>query len=227
MKQTITNRCIFLIIIHYFVHIAVCEKFLFEDPEKLFGITERITALKTYAPSENYCWQLEWKVGKQTYSGRLTGKVEGSHHWINIIFPDQATLFFDKNNPQQAFYPHRLCLLPQERWQEPLGGLPSVSYELIAMPFLNDTVISVKKTAKQGRKALEVDLKRKNHIFTKVFLDLKFNTILEIQHLSAHPISKFKLKSLKKFNGIWGLHQAEFSQGKTATKLKITSIKYF
>ena len=121
---------------------AVCEKFIFEAPERLFGITERICALKTYAPNENYCWHLEWKVDKQSYSGRLTGNVEGSHHWINIVFPDQTTLFFDKNNPQQAFYPHRLCPLPQERWQEPLGGLPSVSYELIAMPFLNDTVIS-------------------------------------------------------------------------------------
>lgn len=206
---------------------AVCEKFIFEDPERLFGITERICALKTYAPNENYCWHLEWKVGKQSYSGRLTGNVEGSHHWINIVFPDQTTLFFDKNNPQQAFYPHRLCPLPQERWQEPLGGLPSVSYELIAMPFLNDTVISVKKTAKQGRKALEVDFKRENHISTKAFLDLKFNTILEVQAHSTHPTGKFQLKSLKKFNGIWGLHQAVFSQGKNTTRLTVKKIETY
>ena len=227
MKQTIINRSIFLIIIYYFVHIAMCEKFLFEDPEKLFGISERIIALKTYAPSESYCWHLEWKVCKRTYSGQLIGKVEDAHHWIEIVFPDKTMLVFDKNNPQRAFYPNRLCPLSQERWLEPLGGLPSVSYELIAMPFLNDTVVSVRKTAKQGRKALEVNFKRKNHVSTKVFLDLKFNTILEVQHLSTNPISKFKLKSLKKFNGIWGLHQAEFSQDKTATKLKITSIKHF
>lgn len=206
---------------------AVCEKFIFEDPERLFGITERIFALKTYAPNENYCWHLEWKVGKQSYLGHLTGKVEGAHHWINIIFPNQTTLLFDKNNPRQAFFPHRLCPLPQERWQESLGGLPSVSYELIAMPFLNDTVISVKKTAKQGRKALEVDFKRENNNTTKAFLDLKFNTILEVQVLSPHLTSKFQLKSLKKINGTWGLHQAAFSQGKNITKLTIKKVETY
>ena len=205
----------------------MCEKFLFEDPEKLFGISERIDALKAYAPSEHYCWHLEWKVGKQTYSGILRGHAIGSHHWVEIVFPNESILFFDKNNPRLVFYPNSLCILPQERWQEALGGLPGVSYELIAIPFLSDTIISVKKAAKQGRKALEVDFKRKNSISTKVFLDLKFNTILEVQLLSVHPTCKFKLKSLKRFNGVWGLHQAEFSQGKMVTKLTVKEVETY
>ena len=207
------------------MHFAVCEKFFFEDPEQLFGIKERIIALKTYAPSKHYSWTLEWRIGKQTYSGCLIGKLENLHHWIEIIFPNNTILFFDKNNPQQAFYPNRFCPFSQEHWQESLGGLSVVSYELIAMPFLNDTVISVKKTAKQGRKALEVHFEGKNCFPTKMFLDLKFNTILEVQFPSTHH--KFKLKSLKKFNGIWGLHQAEFSNDKTSVKLTIKKVEIY
>ena len=225
MKQTIINCSIFFVTINYFVHIAVCEKFLFEDPKQLFGIKDRVTALKAYAPGKNYYWTLEWRVGRQIYSGYLSGKVEKTYHWIEIVFPDKTILAFDKNNPQRAFYPHRFCPFSQECWQKPLGGLPSVSYELIAMPFLNDTVLSVKKTAKQGRKALAVDFERKNHFNVKVFLDLNFNTILEVQLLSNNPISKFKLKSLKKFNGIWNLHQAEFLKGKTAVKLTVKKVE--
>ena len=74
---------------------------------------------------------------------------------------------------------------------------------------------------------MEVNFKRENHISTKAFLDLKFNTILEIQHLSTTPISKFKLQSLKKFNGIWGLHQAEFSQGRTSVKLTVKKVETY
>lgn len=224
MKEKVIRYNTFLsLCVYCFVRSGMCEKFLFEDPKRLFGITERIVALKSYAPSENYNWSLEWRVGKQTYAGSLTGKVEAGYHWIEIIFSDEAKLYFNKNNLQQAYYPNRLCPWGKERWQEPLGGLPSVSYELVAMPFLNDVVALVKKTAKQGRKALEVDFMCGNHLHAKVFLDLKFNTILEVQLPSIDQ--KFKLKSLKKFDGIWGLHQAEFLKGKITTKLTVKTIK--
>lgn len=226
MKKKVIRYNTFLsLFVCCFARSGMCEKFLFEDPKRLFGITERLIALKSYAPSENYYWNLEWRVGKQIYVGSLTGKVEEGHHWIKIIFPDKTTLYFNKNNSQQAYYPNRLCLWGKERWQEPLGGLPSVSYELIAMPFLNDVVTSVKKTAKQGRKALEVDFMRENYLYAKVFLDLKFNTILEVQLPSINQ--KLKLKSLKKFDNIWSLHQAEFVQGKTSTRLTVKKVEIY
>lgn len=227
MRRTIINWSIFSCIIGCFISIGRCQSFLFEDPKICFNIHERILSLKAYALSKNYCWFLEWRVGKHTYSGCLTGKLDGVHHWIKVTFPDKTVLYFDKNDPRRPLYPNILCFLPEEHWQNDLGNLPSVSYELIAMPFLEDEIASVKKTAKQGRKALEIIFHRKGIGHVKLYLDFNFNTILEVQMFFKTSCSKFKLKSLKKFNNIWCLHKADFYAGKESTKLNIKDVEIY
>ncbi len=218
---------IFPCIIGCFISIGRCQSFLFEDPKICFNVYERILSLKTYTLSKNYCWLLEWEAGKHVYSGCLTGKLDGVHHWIKVTFPDKTILYFDKNDPRRPLYPNILCFLPEKHWQDSLGGLPAVSYELIAMPFLEDEIASVKKTAKKGRRALEVIFLRKGIYHAKLYLDFNFNTILEVQLLSTTSCNKFKLKSLKKFNDVWCLHKADFYKGKENTKLNVKKVKIY
>ena len=189
-------------------------------------VFHRIEVLKNYAPSLSYCWKLRWfEKGQCPMEGQLKGRVEGKFHWIEVFFASGDKLSFDKNNPRVAFYPNILCLYPEHEWLNPLGDHHALCYHLIAMPFLYWPIESFKKTAKMGRRAIQVVFS-KSDIRIEVFIDQAFNAILQVViRISGDVYGKFSLNHFKRFGQDWGMGCAEYTLMGRKAKLKVISIE--
>jgi len=189
-------------------------------------VVHRVEVLKSYAPGMFYRWQLRWfEEGQRPLNGQLKGKVDSKFHWIELCFESGDKLCFDKNNPEVAFYPNILCFYPECEWLNPLGNHRSLCYYLIAMPFLHWPVESFKKTAKMGRRAVQVVF-LKDDVEVEVFIDQAFNAILQvIIRLSGKVYGKFSLNNFKRFSQGWGIGGAEYVLMGFKTKMKVVSVE--
>lgn len=186
----------------------------------------RLEALCRFTPSSTYTWQLQWDGPEKTIRGTLTGTVLGKHHQVTITFEDNACLVFDKNNPTWALYPHRLALLPQEKWLLPLRENPGLNVHLLLMPFLGWPIQSCEKTAKFGRRALKI-ICSQGGVEACIYLDRNFNSLLYVALCTREtttPLAFFRLKHFKKFGQQWSLRRAEFGCGQHKTQLTVLSV---
>ncbi len=188
---------------------------------------QRMIALRTYAPSKHYHWHLCWKQKKHVTFGTLTGTVEGDHHWVTITFASGEIFLFDKNHPEWVLYPNRLCLYPQERWNEPLPVNRALNAYLLTMSFLTWDLQTCVKTAKFGRKVLRADVQQ-GKLTARLFLDKNFNTLLkaEWRNMYTDNCGSFTLKTLKKFRQGWGLREATYELNGIRTDLQVLSIEH-
>lgn len=184
----------------------------------------RLSALRTYAPQAFYRWHCVWMYEHHRWEGTLTGKVDGQHHGVEIAFASGETLFFDKRHPDWMLYPNRLCFYPVDRWSLPFSFGPALNGVLLTMPFLSWPIVHVAKTAKLGRKALQIDVQQGSQQ-ARLFCDQHFNTLLkaEWEDLQGHQRGSFTLKSLKKFPQGWGLRQAVYELNGKQTTLQVLS----
>lgn len=196
--------------------------------ELLREAQQRMVALRTYAPSGHYRWHLCWKQKKRVIFGTLTGTVEGDHHWVTITFASGETFLFDKNHPEWVLYPNRLCLYPQERWNEPLPVNCALNAYLLTMSFLTWDLQTCIKTAKFGRKVLRADVQQGKQT-ARLFLDKNFNTLLkaEWQDIETDHCGSFTLKTLKKFPQGWGLREATYELDGVQTDLRVLSVEHW
>ncbi len=196
-----------------------------KDIALCMDVQQRLHTLRNYISSDHYRWDISWTNLQRKMQSNLTGQSMGYFHWTQIEFESGNVLCFDKLNPSIALYPNRLSLYPIELWGQPLVDNPALCCYMIAMPFLKWHVFSCKKSAKRGRKAIEIYL-QEGSWQAKVYLDRNFNTILSAELLNREKNIKasFILKNLKKFRQGWSLHRAEFALNGAKTTLTVNCI---
>lgn len=209
-------------------HSLIESRFLsLTQGDKLYKeVVGRLEALRTYVPAQHYRWNFHWENGHEYHCGSLRGSYVNGSPWVEIAFDNGDRLCFYKGNLTWAFYPCRLCLCHVQDWWKPLRNNPALNVHLLTMSFLNWTIVSYKKTAFLGRKALQIFLKHENEGCAEIFLDQFFNTLLQakIELKAAGTKGSFTLKRLKKFASCWGLKEAAYELNGQKTILKIDSI---
>jgi|GEM_PF-2761191 hypothetical protein len=200
-------------------------------------VMARLATLRQFVPQKHYRWHVHWICDGSRQYGTLEGIQQGSAHWITLTFASGRSLTFNKSNPRFALYPNKLCWIKPEAFTAPLQDLPGMCIHMIAMPFLNWNVIRCSKTAKLGRRALQVLLSEYNlhtkvaqfayDLHTEVFLDKHFNTILQAKLWDSRSDfrASFTLKHLKKFKSGWALRTAEFTLNNRKTLLYVDEVE--
>ena len=190
-------------------------------------VHQRLQALRHYNPHPHYRWNMQFSTGRRHRQNcLLTGCTINRMPHVEITFANGHTLTFNKNDPTWILYPNHLCLLPFERWLEPLPENAATCAYLIAMPFLAGTVQRCTYSRKMGRRAIRIALTH-NQITTILFLDHSLNTILQadIHDAQGNTFARFVLKHLKKFPSGWSLREATYQYGSAKTRLKVRSVE--
>ena len=188
-------------------------------------VVARIDTLKAYAPDDVYRWDFWWNEEKRYTKGWLTGCVDKTHHWVEVSLGNGDVLFFDKNNPVFCLYPHRFCICPTKEWLKPLRGHRSLCCFLIMMPFLHWPIKYFDRTAKMGRRSIQVVFE-KGGIQVEIFLDRTFNAILQANVLEEHRVlGSFILKHFKRFPQGWNLGQIEYVLDGFRSYMNVVSVK--
>ena len=189
-------------------------------------VVSRLTTLQRFVQQNHYKWHIHWMTEGIRQYGSLEGLQQGHAHWVTVIFPNNKTLIFNKNNPCVALYPNKLCLCKPDVFTAPLENLSGVCIYMIAMPFLSWDVLNCTKTAKLGRRAIKVLLANHN-LYAEIFLDKHFNTILQAKMWDTQNNfhASFTLKNLKKFKGHWNIQTAEFTLNNHKTLLYVDDVE--
>lgn len=225
LKYRFILNCISLILLWNLFFLR-CQGILKQEDELLKSdVKARLNTLQQFVPEKHYKWYMYWKEDNVRKQSVLEGLQYGKMHWITVAFSDKISLSFDKSNPCIALYPNKLSLCKFENFTKPICSLPGLCIHMIAMPFLNWDIMHCAKTAKLGRRAIQV-LLSKDDLYCEVFLDKNFNTILQVKMWdSASKFNAgFTLKHLKKFKAGWGIRVAEFTLNHRKTSLFVENI---